>query len=97
MNIVYLFVYVLFNEIASSSDIIILNARWENIELERMWKETVITYFDILSWRLPAGAVENHRPSVRIVNVPATIQTGHPPTDVHIRSIKHMSQLSWWC
>jgi hypothetical protein len=32
-----------------------------------MWKETVMTYFDILSWHLPARAVENHgRPSVRI-------------------------------
>jgi hypothetical protein len=30
-----------------------------NDELERMWKETSIAFFSVLSWHLPEGVEEN--------------------------------------
>jgi hypothetical protein len=32
-----------------------------NSELERIWKDTVMAYFNILSWHLSGRAEENHK------------------------------------
>jgi hypothetical protein len=31
-----------------------------NDELEKIWKEAVMTYFQVLSWNLSVGSKENH-------------------------------------
>jgi hypothetical protein len=48
-----------------------------NNELERLWKDMVMTGFDILSWHLSGIAKKSHENPVRIAPVPAKIQTGH--------------------
>jgi hypothetical protein len=32
-----------------------------NDELEKIWKEAVMTKFKVLSWYLPGGSEENHK------------------------------------
>jgi hypothetical protein len=53
-----------------------------NNELERLWKDVVVTGFDILSWHLSGTAKEDHENPVRIAPVPAKIQTGHLNTSL---------------
>jgi hypothetical protein len=32
-----------------------------NNELERIWKDAIIAKFEVISWRLPGGAVESYK------------------------------------
>jgi hypothetical protein len=58
---IYLFIYSLFNDAFSISDYIASNKRMiVNNELERMWKETVVAQFKVLSRHLPGGTEGNH-------------------------------------
>jgi hypothetical protein len=45
-------------------------ARMINDELERMWKEAVITYFNVLSRHSPGGTRGDREPSVNILGPP---------------------------
>jgi hypothetical protein len=36
-----------------------------NNGVERMWKETVVAEFKVLSWNFPGGSGKNHKNSVR--------------------------------
>lgn len=38
-----------------------------NNELERMWKELVISSLKVLSWHFPGGTKENYKKPVKIV------------------------------
>jgi hypothetical protein len=49
----------LFSAAMSSSDYTALTRR-TIIELERMWRESVVAYFNALSQNLPGGTEENH-------------------------------------
>jgi hypothetical protein len=53
-----------------------------NNELERLWKDVVVTGFDMLSWHLSGTAKESHENPVRIAPVSAKIQTGHLNTSL---------------
>jgi hypothetical protein len=53
-----------------------------NNELKRLWKDVVVTGFDILSWHLSETAKESHEYPVGIAPVPAKIQTGHLNTSL---------------
>jgi hypothetical protein len=53
-----------------------------NNELERLWKDVVVTRFDILSWHFSGIAKGSHENPVRIAPVQAKIQPGHMNTSV---------------
>jgi hypothetical protein len=44
-----------------------------NNELERMWKEAVISKFKVLSLHLPGGTKENHKTSMKVFGLLAEI------------------------
>jgi hypothetical protein len=44
-----------------------------NNELERIWKEAVVAYFNVLSRHLPGEAEENYEKSVRFAGLQAEI------------------------
>jgi hypothetical protein len=48
-----------------------------NYDLERIWKEVVVAYFDVLPWHLPGGTEVNHKKktSVRISGLQAENRT----------------------
>jgi hypothetical protein len=46
------------------------------VELERVWKEMVMTYLKVLSQHLPGGTEENHEN--RILSLPLTFGLGIP-------------------
>jgi hypothetical protein len=53
-SIFYLFVVCL-NDAVTSLDTIPLNVQIVNEKLEGVWKETVVAFFNVLSWHLPRG------------------------------------------
>jgi hypothetical protein len=46
-----------------------------NGEQVRIWKETITAYLNVLSWRSPAEAGENHEKLLRTANGPVEIRT----------------------
>jgi hypothetical protein len=59
---VLVFITYLFNDTVHSWDYIALNDRMiMNIDLERMWKEAVVAWFEVLCRHLPGGTEENHQ------------------------------------
>jgi hypothetical protein len=45
--------------------------------LERIYKEVVVAYFEMLIWHLPGGTNENFRISVKIVGILADTENWH--------------------
>jgi hypothetical protein len=51
-----------------------------NGDFERVWEESVVAYFKIISQHLPAGTEKNNnKPPVRIICVPGGVRTGFSP------------------
>jgi hypothetical protein len=62
-------VYSLFNDAVSSSYYVALNYGTNN-ELEKIWKEVVLTYFKVLSWHLIEATEKNHEhPKLRLAGL----------------------------
>jgi hypothetical protein len=59
---IYLFLYGLLKEAITLSDYIASKDKMVS-ELERIWKEAVVTYFRELCRNLTGGTVENHKKS----------------------------------
>ena len=73
--IYFLFIYSLFNEAVNKSDA--SNGKLISVdnELERMWKEDVIAYREILFQHLPGETEENHENFlVRVTRLPVEIR-----------------------
>jgi hypothetical protein len=60
--ILYYFTFGLRSEVASSSEYIASNGRITgNAEWERIWKEAVVEWLEVLSQQLPGGIEGNHK------------------------------------
>jgi hypothetical protein len=62
-------------------------------ESNRMWKRSVVTYFEVFSRNSPEGNEENDEKPVRIVDVLAKIRYRHLPNTS--QKIYCLSQCAW--